>query len=220
MTSSRVRGVAAAAVGTCHAAAVMLLLVISLLSCEPEAPDRPEPPSPAEEPTPMPGADGRDADPSADGLGDREEEARLLLIQEIPLGITHAELRERLPAVGMLLPEGPADVESEEALGEATLPTRVLGYDARLEFNFRRDTLYSYYYWLDDLGCDRALGMYRRLRRFYDERLGSSREEIQREPGYESRSAFWTPADWSVVATLGLEGEVCRLAWGFQAEQP
>lgn len=208
-----------------------MLALLPLLACDREPPGRPVTPPEAEtevgeEPRASRPEDGAETAPDAvgeaasDGLGHRDEEARLLLIQDVPLGLTHAELRQRFPALGPLVPEGPDEVAAGQGLAEAALPTRVLGQAARLEFNFQRDSLYSYYYTLGELGCDRALGLYRRLRRFYDERLDRGREEIQREPGYESRSAYWTPADWSVVATLGLEGEACRLAWGFQSAEP
>lgn len=209
-------------------AAAATLAVLPLLACDREPSDGQEAPPAARPETDTDVQEGPRAgragdattDAAPDGLGDRDEEARLLLIQEVPLGLSYSEARERLPGLGPLVPEGPEEVAAEEALGEAALSTRVLGQPARLEFNFQGDSLYSYYYVLGELGCDRALGLYRRLRRFYDERLDRGREEIQREPGYESRSAYWTPDDWSVVATLGLEGEVCRLAWGFQIQEP
>ncbi len=189
--------------------------------------DRDGPDPPPEAPAPgssetAPDAErpSEDASEGPDGLVGRDRESRLLLVREVPLGLRYAEVRERLPALGPALPETPGGAAGGEALTEAVLSTRLFGHPARLELNFERDTLYSFYYMLGNMGCDEARGVYRRLRRFYADRYGEGREETQREPGYITRSTYWDAEDHSVAGTLGSEGEVCRLGWGFQARTP
>lgn len=197
----------------------LAVAALALAGCpDRDAPDRaPEevPPTPAEEGA-VPSPPAEEVPGMPDGLGDRSEEERLLLVDEVPLGLSYQEVRARLPALGPLRSEVPG--AGPDRLTEADLSTRVLDRTARLEFNFRRDTLYSFYFMVSEVGCPDARSLYERFQEFYAARYGAPQEEVLREPGYEARSSFWRADDFEVVGTLGVQAETCRVGWGFQEQ--
>ncbi|MFW5972902.1 MAG: hypothetical protein ACOCTG_02835 [Bacteroidota bacterium] len=145
----------------------------------------------------------------------RDDEEKLLLIEDLPLGSNYEDVRALFPAVG---PEEPEQGLEDEALSRAFLPVSVLGNDATLEFNFRDTELYSYFYRIEPIDCSDGAELYGELQNFYQERYGEPEVEQTRENVYTARSSFWRDAEEraDVAMTLGQQVDECRLSWGFQ----
>ena len=147
---------------------------------------------------------------------DRDNRAVMLMIEEIPLGVTYSDVARRISGLGELKPElGGIAEELEEARAELT----VMGRDAIAEFNFRNDTLYSYYFHVDAASCTDADSLYSDIIEFYRDAFGQPQTEAEDEGGYAWESASWPlPPDIrasKVAATLGRHGEACRVGWGY-----
>src|SRR5690625_6940043 len=82
--------------------------------------------------------------------------AGTLMMAEIPLGTYYEEVRRRVAGLGELEPELE---DSADELTEARTTMHVLGYDADVEFNFRNDTLYSYYFHAAADACGHAVSL-------------------------------------------------------------
>jgi len=140
---------------------------------------------------------------------------KLLLIQKLPLGLTYDEVKQRLPSMGALKPEGgmePGNSGLEEAWDEMI----VLNRKASLECNFNTGRLYSYCFSVEKLQDPDARAFYRELQRFYTMQFGNYHEEHQNEEGRLLSSSLWSSDSFGIVATLSGSDEEFRVSWGFQ----
>jgi hypothetical protein len=148
------------------------------------------------------------------------DEEKLLLINSVPLGIGYEDVKSRIPETGEMSIEAYSEYMHRQGLARASVDMRVLDRDAKLEFNFENNNLYSYYYRVEGLDEGAASGLYGRLQAFYSERLGKPREEQQADGDTRSRSSYWSAEKYHVVMTdTALPGGRI-LSWGFQSEQP
>jgi hypothetical protein len=149
------------------------------------------------------------------------DERRLLLGRLLGMGRTYEEVRQQFPTAGPLQSEGATGVETAPALAESRVPIRLLGRRAVLELNFEENRLYSYYFVMDDLDCARADALYASLQDFYAEPYGTYREETDTESAQgPATSSYWSVGRLGLVVTSRQYGDTCRLAWGYQVEQP
>ena len=152
-------------------------------------------------------------------LDDLTTDQQLLMIEHLPLGVSYAHVQARFRDVGPEQPEGMGTIEH---LTEAFLNTQIWDRDVVLEFNFENDSLYSYYYHLEELDCEEADSIYAHLQEFYADAFGSYDEEDGRDPPYRSRSSFWVMQDpaGGLAISQSYRTDDCRLGWGFQESAP
>lgn len=195
--------------------ATLVALLFAAFGCEaqPEATPEMDEVAPPDRTSPD-GQGVQDAPPP-----DLTEEQKLMLIQEVPLGVDYAYVEDRFQTVG---PEEREALGAGDQLSQAFLPVSILNEEGTLEFNFDDDALYSYYYRLDSLACDVGEQRYDELNSFYSDYFGDAREEEEQANDYRSRSSFWRMGEQegAVAMTLGEQSDVCRLSWGFQQQVP
>jgi hypothetical protein len=148
------------------------------------------------------------------------DEEKLLLINSVPLGIGYEDVKSRIPETGEMSIEAYSEYMHRQGLARASTDMRVLDRDAKLEFNFENNNLYSYYYRIDGLDEGAASSLYGRLQAFYSERLGKPREEQQAGGDARSRSSYWSAEKYHVVMTDSAQPGGHILSWGFQSERP
>lgn len=160
----------------------------------------------------------RDAERSAPAVPTLEldsDERRFLLVERVPFGLTYKDVKERLPSLNEIHPDGHSEQQGEQGLFEASMPTTAFGRDASLEFNFGKDGLYSYYLWLVDLTDADATTYQTALRAFYAKRYGRSR----RQPGGETDADYWFQPGYRVVLRRFVFGTGIVLQWGYEQRQ-
>ena len=144
------------------------------------------------------------------------DEEKLLLIDHIPLDLTYYQVKEILPDLSEPI------VESEyfSILERATINTNLFSHDCNLEFNFSNDTLYAYWYNIDNLSNGVADSLYTYLQSFYGEIYGDYFEEISHDPGASGYPIFWgsywDSDEYEVVIGNNIYANYCLLAFGFQ----
>ena len=187
----------------------LLLLLAALASACGGDPSLHHEPGEGVPPDTAPGGSSSAHEPPGDGAG-------TLMMAEIPLGTYYEEVRRRVAGLGELEPELE---DSADELTEARTTMHVLGYDADVEFNFRNDTLYSYYFHVDADSCGDAVSLYSDIIEFYRDAFGRPQTEAEDEGDYAWEAASWAlPAEIrasKVAATLGRQGDNCRVGWGF-----
>jgi len=155
----------------------------------------------------------REAEPSqAAPLELSTDEQRFLLIEHIPFGLTYKEVKERLPSLREIHPDGHSPEQGEEGLFEASAPTTAFGREASLEFNFGKKGLYSYYFWLTDLTAADAATYQTALRAFYSKRYGRP----HRQPGEQVDADYWFQPGYRVVLRRFAFGTGVVLQWGYE----
>ncbi|HYP30087.1 MAG TPA: hypothetical protein VE262_25505 [Blastocatellia bacterium] len=148
------------------------------------------------------------------------DEEKLLLIDLVPLGIGYEDVKSRIPETGEMNIEAYSEYMQRQGLARASTELRVLDRDAKLDFNFENNNLYSYYYRIEGLDEAAASELYSRLQAFYSGRFGKPREELQAEGGARARSSYWSADKYHVAMTDSLHPGGHTLSWGFQSEQP
>lgn len=147
------------------------------------------------------------------------DEDKLMLIRLVPLGIAYEDVKSRIPETGEMSIEGYSEYMQRQGLTRASTDMRVLDRDAKLDFNFENNNLYSYYYRVDGLDERAASELFEQLQAFYSERFGKPREG-QRAEGARARSSYWSAEKFHVVMTDSAQPGGHALSWGFQSEQP
>jgi hypothetical protein len=140
------------------------------------------------------------------------DEDWLLLVRQLRFGLTYADLDGMLPGLGELAPDGGVSGD----LHEAKRSVRLFDYDADLEFNFKNDSLYSYYFFVRELGGSASQELYDWLQKFYTEHYAGYSEETTDEHGYSSRTSYWKGDGFTAVLTRSIQGDACSVSWGFQ----
>jgi hypothetical protein len=145
-----------------------------------------------------------------------KDDQKLLLIRYLPLGASYEEVQKKFPQVSDLRPEGRGEILASLGLFEAFAPISILNRKATLEFNFKHNKLYSYYFWLEKLDCTTAGKVYQRLQKFYSAHFGKYHEEQESEPGYSLISSYWYCDNFNFGIANNIHGDGCILAWGYQ----
>ncbi len=138
--------------------------------------------------------------------------SKLYLIDMLPIGTSYSEVQQRFSGVSERMPTAIGE------LSRATAPVQIMGRPAVLELNFERNTLYSYYYRLEELSCNEAQDLYERLKQVYEQRYGAYNEERETDGAYRAETSYWAAVGFDVVATYGNQSGSCRVAWGFQEQ--
>lgn len=118
------------------------------------------------------------------------DEDWLLLADKIPTGISYQEVRRLVPMVGDLMSEGARPYSPDNRLTEAFADIMIFGLNTRMEFNFCRDSLYTYYYWIRRIDSTTAEETYGRLKSFYSKSFGDFEDYLETREYFEE-SCLW-----------------------------
>ncbi|MTI82706.1 MAG: hypothetical protein FH756_02165 [Firmicutes bacterium] len=147
----------------------------------------------------------------------QSDNEKLMLIKELPFGVTYQEVKQKFPDVGPNKPEGYPEVEIDEGLTEATVSVNVLGYKAELEFNFEDNKLYRYGFAVEFKNKAGAENLYTKLQEFYTQEFGAYLVEKQAEGDNLTISNFWYESDFELCLVHHKNWDGRHFVnWGFQ----
>lgn len=145
-------------------------------------------------------------------LSQMTDDQKLQLYEQVPLGVTLAEVKAVAPTLGRQRLEGIPG----QGLTGADAVVDLLGLRTRVEFNFHRDTLYSVWFGPLDLPADSGDELFARLSEFYSHRLGTPRTEDGQDSPYPVRSRSWPTPRGEIGLSNSLAGDRRLLGWGYQ----
>jgi hypothetical protein len=137
---------------------------------------------------------------------------KLLLVEQVPFGITYKDTKQLFPALREIHPEGHASQLGEQGLYEASMDMSIFGQQGRLEFNYDKDGLYSYYFWLTELNERKANVLNAELRAFYTKRFGKPRP-LEQLP---VKTVYWFQEAYRVLIQQFPRNDKTVLQWGFE----
>lgn len=144
-----------------------------------------------------------------------EDEQMLMLIERVPFGTNYNKVKEMFPSVKSLRPESGSSELAAKGYMETTVNINLLGKSAVLEFNFSKDSLYSFFYTIStDPDYDKGMDFFHGLQNFYSKRLGDYQEGNVEEYNHYSRSCFWNTRKFSLIMTYDINKN--RVTWGYQ----
>ncbi|MFN3403125.1 MAG: hypothetical protein ACK40G_03455 [Cytophagaceae bacterium] len=144
----------------------------------------------------------------------RQDKKYLMLIEDIPLGSNYKYIKEKFPKLKAPRPEGGSEQLGAQGYSDATSEIRLMNYSGTIEFNFKNDSLYSYFFTLNENDYDKGMNLYYGLQTFYNEKWGACIEENVEEMHKYSRSCYWNPENFSTVMSYNINSGM--LSWGFQ----
>lgn len=149
----------------------------------------------------------------------KEDINYLMLTKEIPLGCNFKKIQEELPNIkGVLKPEGGPDALAGQGLTELKTQVIFLGKPADLELNFKNDSLYSFYYTVQEEDFNKAERLYKGLQQFYNKKIGQGAELIAEEETRDIRTSVWKENFPYCIINYNINTGV--ISWGFQNNRP
>ncbi|MFZ1948310.1 MAG: hypothetical protein WAW06_12240 [bacterium] len=149
-------------------------------------------------------------------LASMSDQEKLLLIQRVPLGVTYSRVHEIIADLGPQRPEAPVGTPGMADLTDASVSVQVLGHSTQLEFNFQRDTLYSYYYGPLEVGAAVGDSLFQYLCSFYSSQYGPPIAEDAEDTPYFEKSRQWPRIGYVADVGNSIADTVRILGWGFQ----
>ena len=139
------------------------------------------------------------------------DSAKVLLIDEIPIGLTAAQVRERIPT----LP--PLKRYVADHLQQVSMPVTLFDRSAELTFNFEDSVLYGYYY--DGDLCwpvSEADSILERVSDRLSSRFGRFIYEQEANHPYDLVYHKWQAEGFDALTTMSLRGERNCIALSYQ----
>ncbi len=141
------------------------------------------------------------------------DEEKLLIFEKIPHGITYQKLQLLVPEITKQVAISETMTKHEQF--EAYWHTTLFGRTAKIQFNIIRDTLHTYYFWLDNMDSTAGWNIYNSLQQFYKKQYGTFKTEHEDWEGHVRNSSFWPDDKKAFGITLGIYGERHLLGWGY-----
>ncbi len=148
-------------------------------------------------------------------LDKMSEEEKLLLFKKIPTRITYERTKFLLPTLGALETEGGGSFNPKYGLFESRLNFLILGRPAKLEFNFKNDSLYGYNFSISEIDSSSAEIIYKELQSFYSKQFGPFNEERESFEYYYEASNWSTDSiQWGIVKNIYSNAHA-YIGWGY-----
>lgn len=149
----------------------------------------------------------------------QQDRSLLMLADQIALGTDYQKIKEQVPNLKEIRPEGNSDVLAAEGLTEATASASFMEKQTGIEFNFKNDSLYSFYYLINELNTEKGERLYKGIRTYYLERWGEGKKMPVEEETHYSTSYYWELGNGRFgVMTYNLN--TGNISWGVQNTKP
>ncbi|MBX9851546.1 MAG: hypothetical protein K2X86_07275 [Cytophagaceae bacterium] len=152
-------------------------------------------------------------------LGLSKEDQNLLMLSEtFPMGTHFKSIHSKMPEFKGIRPEGGSDDLAAQGLTESKNKVTFLGKPADLEFNFKNDSLYSYYFTITETDFNKSEKLYRGIKQFYNKKIGQGKEIGAEEETRDKKTCVWTEKSSYGILTYNLNTGL--ISWGFQNSKP
>jgi hypothetical protein len=158
-------------------------------------------------------------EPAMAAFGDWDPGQRLNPYLLLKPGATVSDVRQLFPEMGEPQAEGGSPTLKQRGLTEFSTQVTFNGKPVGAEFNFRRDTLYSYYFTVGQSEWSRndRNQWHRMLVEEWTRSFGSTEPEEQAEGAYQATSHFWKRGEFDAVITESVTGnQPPIISWGIQ----
>ena len=152
-------------------------------------------------------------------LGLSKEDQNLLMLSEsFPMGTHFKAIHTKMPEFKGIRPEGGSDELASQGLTESKNKVTFLGKSVDLEFNFKNDSLYSYYFTITETDFNKAEKLYKGIKQFYNKKIGQGKEISAEEETRDKKTCVWVEKSPYGVLTYNLNTGL--ISWGFQNVKP
>jgi hypothetical protein len=166
----------------------------------------------------------------ADTLVIREEESddvfalqasdrKLLdLLYTVNLGFSYSDTKNQYPSLKATRPEEKKEELAAAGLTESVNKLQLFGSDVAGEFNFKNDTLYSYFFTYTEKDSEKAEKVFYAVVDYYAEKLGEPKPDKVEEENHYSQVYLW-PSVKGVVPFISFNLNTNTLIWGKRSDK-
>jgi len=150
-----------------------------------------------------------------------EDEVNLLLFEKFSLGITYAQLKNKISPVKPLHAEDYNEQVGAKGLQESIQDITFLNYKGKLEFNFKHDTLYRYSIVFNEPNEKKGNKLYQQVLTYYSDHLGFPYQpvNIEEDNHYAQLNMWYLNPDYLVAVYNLNTGNVTIAAQNFKPGQ-
>jgi hypothetical protein len=148
-----------------------------------------------------------------------EPGVRLHPYQSLKPGSSVQQIQELFPDIGSPQAEGGSTTLKQRGLTELATQVTFDNKTVEAEFNFRNDTLYSYYFTILESSWSRADRdrWHDMLVKEWNRAFGDVQPEEQQEGAYQASTHFWHQDSFDAVVTKSQTGKALPIiSWGIQ----
>lgn len=203
---------------------LLISFTIFFFSCDGEQPQRDQPvqkdtvpvtPPSEDTVTKAPPKTEQEEEEALVKLDLKEEDKGLLhKLDTISLNSSYQKVKESFPGVKGVGPEGGSKALADQGLTETKASAQFMEYPAEVEFNFKNDSLYSYYIMVHEPDPERSDSLYQGIHDYYVEKHGPCVEEKVEEETHFFQSCSWELDDRTIVITYNMNSGT--ITWGYQ----
>lgn len=143
-----------------------------------------------------------------------EDKTLLHKLDTLSLNMSYKQIQKAFSGVKELKPEGGSKLLAEEGLTEARIPVKFLKYPGEIEFNFKKDSLYSYYITASEQDPEESDKLFQGILDYYTQKHGPCVEEKVEEETHYYRSCSWDLPKKTLVLSYNVNTGI--ISWGYQ----
>jgi hypothetical protein len=150
-----------------------------------------------------------------------DDEVNLLLFEKFSLGISYAQLKNKISSVKPLHAEDYNEQVGAKGLQESIQDITFLNYKGKLEFNFKQDTLYRYSIVFNEPNEKKGNKLYQQVLTYYNNHLGVPYQpvNIEEDNHYAELNMWYLNPDYLVAVYNLNTGNVTIAAQNFKPGQ-
>ena len=143
-----------------------------------------------------------------------QEDKRILdLLETIDIGFSFMEVKAKYKVLKGIRPEEKNDALAEAGLTESLCKQALFGGEATAEFNFKDDSLYSYFFTFANKDSEKAEQIFQSIKKHYSIKWKDTKLEKVEEENHYGQSYVW-PSKNSFVPYLNFNLNTNTIIWG------
>jgi hypothetical protein len=148
----------------------------------------------------------------------QDDKAILDLLDHIQMGFSFTDVRSKYKALKGIRPEEKNDELAEAGLTESVCKQSLFGGEASAEFNFKNDSLYSYFFTYNEKDSEKSEQVFQAIKKYYSSKWGDAQLEKVEEENHYSQNYIWTSKK-SVLPYVNHNLNTNAIIWGKRFER-
>jgi hypothetical protein len=142
----------------------------------------------------------------------------LSLLTQIELGFSYKEVKAKCSHVKGIRPEEKKDDLATKGLTESVCKLPLFETEASAEFNFKDDSLYSFYFTYTEANSEKVEMVFQALKKHYSAQWGEAMPERVEEENHYSQNFIW-PSKNYFIPYLNYNLNTNTIVWGKRYEK-
>ncbi len=143
----------------------------------------------------------------------QDDKKILDLLEVVDIGFSFMEVKAKYKILKGIRPEEKNDALAEAGLTESVCKQPLFGGEATAEFNFKDDSLYSYFFIFSNKDSEQAEQVFQAIKKHYSTKWKQAQLEKVEEENHYGQSYVW-PSKNAFVPYLNFNLNTNTIVWG------